>query len=113
MRAPLVRIPLPVVLPTIEFDDDFRLAACKIHNKRTDDSLPPKMRTDQRDVVAKPLPKYALSIGRLCAHLPRKLSLSINHRVGFNHIKHRLWTPTPDPSPQGGGVKKLRELNKH
>jgi hypothetical protein len=31
------------------------------------------------------------------------LSLAINHRVRFNHICHHLWTPTPDPSPQGGG----------
>jgi hypothetical protein len=33
------------------------------------------------------------------------LTLSIGHRLRFNHIHHRLWTPTPDPSPQGGGEK--------
>jgi hypothetical protein len=40
--------------------------------------------------------------------------LTITHRVRFNHISHHLWTPTPDPSPQGarkgegrGGVVEL------
>ena len=47
--------------------------------------------------------RYALGIRRLCAHLTRKLSLAIHHRVRFNHIRHHLWTPTPDPSPQRGG----------
>jgi hypothetical protein len=38
----------------------------------------------------------------------RKLSLAINHRARFNHIRHHLWTPTPAPSPQGGGEKRRR-----
>src|ERR1700692_1564416 len=50
--------------------------------------------------------RYALGIRRLCAHLTRKLSLAIHHRVRFNHIRHHLWTPTPDPSPPGGREKR-------
>src|SRR5258707_8846193 len=61
--------------------------------------------------MAKPLPKHALGIGRLRAHLARKLLLTINHRREFNHIGHRLWTPTPDPSPQGGGEKRRRRVS--
>jgi hypothetical protein len=59
------------------------------------------MRTGQCNVMAKPLPEHALGIGRLRAHLARKFMLTITHRVRFNHISHHLWTPTPDPSPQG------------
>jgi hypothetical protein len=36
----------------------------------------------------------------------RKLPLTIIHQKGVNHIRRRLWTPAPDPSPQGGGVKR-------
>ena len=61
------------------------------------------MRTGQCNVMAKPLPEHALGIGRLRAHLARKFMLTITHRVRFNHISHHLWTPTPDPSPQGEG----------
>jgi hypothetical protein len=32
--------------------------------------------------------------------------------VRFNHIARHLWTPTPDPSPQGGGEKRLRRIGK-
>jgi hypothetical protein len=31
--------------------------------------------------------------------------LLVVHCGGFNHIGHHLWTPTPDPSPQGGGER--------
>jgi hypothetical protein len=34
---------------------------------------------------------------KLCAHLAREFSLAIGHRSGFNHIRHHLLTPTPDP----------------
>jgi len=102
-RALRIRRLLPLMLSAVELDDELRLAACEINNERTNKSLPSEMRTDQRDVVTKLLPKHALGIGRLGAHLTRKLSLAINHRVRFNHICHHLWTPTPDPSPQGGG----------
>jgi hypothetical protein len=94
---------LPLMLSAVEFDNELRFSACEINNEWTDKSLPPEMRVDQCDVVAKPLPKHALGIRWLGAHLTRKLSLTINHHARFNHICHRLWTPTPAPSPQGGG----------
>ena len=84
----------------------------EIHDKRTDKSLPPKMRAHQRNVMAKPLPKHALGIDRLRAHPTRKLLLAINHRAGFNHIGRHLWTPTPDPSPKGEGRRGVAELEK-
>jgi hypothetical protein len=93
---------LPVMLSAIEFDDELRFAAGEINDVRTDKRLPPEVRTDQYNVITKPLPEHALGIGRFCAHPVRKLSVTINHRVRFNHIRHRLWTPTPDPSPQEG-----------
>ena len=100
------------MLPAVELNDEFRLATDEIHNERADQSLSSKVRTNQRDVVTKPLPKHMLGIGRLGAHLTRKLPLAVNHRVQFNHIRHRLWTPTPDPSPQGGGEKRCRRIEK-
>jgi len=93
---------LPVMLSAIEFDDELRFAAGEINDVRTDKRLPPEVRTDQYNVITKPLPEHALGIGRFCAHPVRKLSVTINHRVRFNHIRHHLWTPTPDPSPQEG-----------
>jgi len=68
------------------------------------------MRTGQCDVMAKPLPEHALGIRRLRPHSLRKLSLAIIHRVRSKHIRHRLWTPTPDPSPQGGGEQGRRQI---
>jgi hypothetical protein len=62
--------------------------------------------------MPKPLPQHALGIRRLRAHLLRKLSLAIRHRVRSKHIRHHLWTPTPDPSPQGGGEKGGVEFTK-
>src|SRR3981189_3468746 len=102
------------MLPAIEFDDELRLTTGEIHDKRADKSLRPKMRAHQRNVMAKPLPEHTLGIGRLRAHPTRNLLLAINHRAGFNHIVHRLWTPTPDPSPspQGGGEKRRRRIEK-
>src|ERR1700704_6433992 len=100
------------MLPAIEFDDELRLTNGEIHDKRADKSLPPKMRAHQRNVMAKPLPEHALGVGRLRAHQTRKLLLAINHRAGFNHISRHLWTPTPDPSPQGGGEKRRRRIGK-
>jgi len=94
------------MMPAIEFDNEFCLTTGEIHDEWADESLPSKMRPDQCDIMAKPLPEYTLGIGRLGAHLARKLLLAINHRVRFNHISHRLWTPTPDPSPQGGGERR-------
>src|SRR6185437_13083244 len=94
------------MLAAIEFDHDLRLTAGEVDDERTDQRLPAKMRPRQRDVMAKPLPEHALGIGRLRAHLPRELSLAIGHRVRANHVRHRLWTPTPDPSPQGGGEQR-------
>jgi len=93
------------MLPAVEFDRELRLTARKIDNVATNERLAAEMRTGQRNVVTKPLPQHALGIGRLDAHSMRKFSLAIIHRAGFNHIHSRLWTPTPDPSPQGGGVK--------
>jgi hypothetical protein len=49
---------------------------------------------------------------KLCAHLARKFSLAINHRIRLDHIRHHLWTPTPDPSPQGGGEQERRRIGK-
>jgi hypothetical protein len=63
--------------------------------------------------MAKPLPERALGIGRLRPRPTRKLLLAINHRAGFNHIVHLLWTPTPDPSPQGGGEKRRHQIEKN
>ena len=97
--------PLPIVLTAIGFNDELCFPTCKINDERTYRSLSTEMRTDQHYVMAKPLPKHALGIRRLGAHPVRKLSLATVHRAGFNHIHCRLWTPTPDPSPQGGGVK--------
>jgi len=112
LRAQRIGRLLPIMLPAIEFDDELCLPTGKIHDKWADQSLPPKMRACQSDVMAKPLPEHALGIRRLCAHLTRKLSLAINHRSRFNHIRHHLWTPTPDPSPQGGGEKRRRRNGK-
>ena len=96
------------MLPTVEFDRELRLAARKINNVTADESLAAEMRTAQRNVVTKPLPQHALGIGWLGAHSARKLPLRVNHHVRFNHIRHHLWTPTPDPSPQGGGEQRCR-----
>jgi len=93
------------MLPTVEFDRELRLAARKINNVAANKGLAAEVRTGQRYVVTKPLPKHALGIRRLGAHAMRKLSLATVHRAGFNHIHCHLWTPTPDPSPQGGGEK--------
>ena len=79
-------------------------------DERADNDLPAKMRARQCDVMAKPRPEHPLGIGRLRAHLPRKLSLAIGHRLRANHVRHRLWTPTPDPSPQGGGEQRRRRI---
>src|SRR5665213_2277574 len=97
-----IRDRLPIVLTAVEFDDDPRFATGEVHDERADQNLPTKMRSRQRDVMTKPLPEHALGIGRLRAHLPRKLSLAIWHRVRANHIRHRLWTPTPRPLPARG-----------
>jgi hypothetical protein len=59
----------------------------------------------QRNVTAEPLPERPLGIRWLGAHPARKPSLAIIHRAGPNHIHHRLWTPTPDPAPQGDGSR--------
>ena len=111
-RAQCVGRLLPIMLATVEFDDELCFTTGEINNERADKSLPPKMRADQRNVMAKPLPEHALGIGRLRTHPTRKLSLAINHRIRFNHISHHLWTPTPDPSPQGGGEKGRRRIGK-
>ena len=100
-------LPLPIVLPAIEFNHEFCFPTCKVNDEWAYRSLSTEMRACQRYVMAKPLPKHALGIRRLSAHEMRKLSLATVHRAGFNHIHCRLWTPTPDPSPQGGGVKSL------
>jgi len=73
------------------------------------------MRTDQRDVMTKPLPKHALSIGRFGTHAMRKLPLAIIHHKRFNHIDRPLWTPTPTPPRKGegsGGVIGIGEIRK-
>ena len=96
------------MLAAIELDHQLRLAAGEIDDKGADRCLPAEMRARQRNVMAKSLPEHALGIRRLRAHLPRKLSLAIDHAVRANHVRHRLWTPTSDPSPQGGGEKQPR-----
>jgi hypothetical protein len=103
---------LPIVLPTIEFNDEPCLPTGEIHDEWADKSLPAKMRARQSDVVAKPLPEDVLGICRLPTHLARKFSLAIGHGSRFKHICHRLWTPTPDPSPQGGGEQRRRRIGK-
>ncbi len=63
--------------------------------------------------MTEPLPKHALSIGRLGAHAVRKLSLTMIHHERFNHIGRHLWTPTPDPPRKGegsGGVIGIGEI---
>ena len=101
---------LPIMLSAIEFDDDLRLAAGEIDNERADEGLPPKMRTGQRNVMAKPLPEHALGIGGLRPHSLRKLSLAIVHRVRSKHSCHRLWTPTPAPPRKGEGAEAPSKL---
>jgi hypothetical protein len=93
--------------------NELRLAAGEIHNEWANESLPPKMRADQCNVMAEPLPQHTLGIRRLRSHSLRKLSLAIDHRVRSKHIRHRLWTPTPDPSPQGEGRRSVVEFAKH
>jgi hypothetical protein len=97
------------MLPTL--NDQSRLSTGEIHDERTDRNLSSEMRTNQHNVTPKALPEHTLGIGRLGAHPMRKFSLANNHRAGFNHIRSRLWTPTPNPSPQGGGVNRRAELD--
>jgi hypothetical protein len=111
-RALGIRLLLPFVLPAVEFDDELRPSAGEIHDKGADKSLPSKMRAGQCNVMAKSLPEHTLGIGRLCAHLARKLSLPVNHGIGFNHISHRLWTPTPTPPRKGEGSRGVVEIKK-
>jgi hypothetical protein len=98
---------LPIMLSAIEFNDQLCFAAGEINNVGTDKRLPPEVRACQDNVMTKPLPEHALGIGRFGAHPVRKLSLAINHRAGFNHIRQHLWTPTPDPSPQEGEGRRI------
>jgi hypothetical protein len=90
------------MLTAVEFNNQLRFAAGEINDVWTDKRLPPEVRACQDNVMTKSLPEHALGIGRFRTHPVRKLSLMINHRAGFNHIRHHLWTPTPDPSPQEG-----------
>jgi hypothetical protein len=101
---------LPIMLPAIEFDNQLRFAAGEINNVWTNKCLPPEVRAGQDNVMTQPLPEHTLGVGRFCAHPVRKLPLAINHRAGFNHIRHHLWTPTPDPSPQGGVEQEHRRI---
>jgi len=91
------------VLAAIQFADKFRATAGKIHNEGADQRLPPKMRTGERDVMAQSSPKNTFRIRWLCAHLAGELPLTIVHRSRFDHNVLWLGTPTPNPSPQGGG----------
>ena len=75
----LIRYLLPIVLTAIEFNHELCPTACEINDEGTNSDLPPKMRTDQHDVVAKALPKHAFGLGRLGAHPTCKLSLAIAH----------------------------------
>jgi hypothetical protein len=106
-RAGFITFPLPIMLSAIEFDYELCFSASEINNERTNRDLSPEMRASHCNIITKPVPKHALGIGRLGAHSMRKFSLATIHRAGFNHIHSRLWTPTPDTSPQGGGVKEI------
>ena len=105
VRSRSIRCLLPIMLPAVEFDDELGFAAHEIDNERTYRGLAPEMRAAQCDVMTEPMPKHALGFGGLCAHAARELSLTIVHRERFKHTGLHLWTPTPDPSPQGGGEK--------
>jgi hypothetical protein len=69
------------MLATIELDHESCLATREIHDEWTDRRLPPKVRSDQPDVVKQPLPKHAFCLGRLGAHLTREFSLMVVHHV--------------------------------
>jgi hypothetical protein len=55
-RSRQIGCALLIMLPSIEFNNEFRSPADKVHNERPDKSLPSEMRASKRDVVAKPLP---------------------------------------------------------
>jgi hypothetical protein len=40
------------------------------------------------------------------------LLLAINHRAGFNHTSHHLWTPPPTPPRKGEGRRGAVEFEK-
>jgi hypothetical protein len=96
---------LPIVLPAVEFDHQFPFAAREVDDKWPHCNLSPEMRSDQLDIMTESLPKHSLGFRRLCAHPTRKISLTIIHPIRFHYIGHHPWTPTPDPSPQGGGER--------
>ncbi len=91
------------MLATINFDHQLRFAASEVDDEGTNLRLAAEVRARQLEVVAKMLPEDALGFGWLGAHVAGEGSSAVVHGIRFHHWQRDSGTPTPDPSPQGGG----------
>jgi hypothetical protein len=100
------------MLAAVDFNDQLRSVAGKICKVWSDRHLPPEMRSFDRQTTAKMPPQFSFGFRRLTAHASSEGALRRRHRAvrwrpGTSIVlvirDYHDATPTPNPSPQGGG----------
>ena len=102
------------VLAAVDLNDKLLAVADKVSNVWPDLHLPAEVCPSKLKTVAQMPPQFSLGLCGLTAHLTRECAL--NRHFGpirespdsitiFAAARHH-GTPTPNPSPQGGGEKK-------
>src|SRR6185295_16571511 len=98
-------MPIISVLIAIDLDDQFRLQATEVRHVRSNRHLSTKMSSIDRKPVPQVPPEFSLWFGLAMPQRPRPRALT-NRRRLLRIVAPRyrqLATPTPNPSPQGGG----------